>query len=87
MVLRITQRKRWGVFSRYGFLSESTWPDRVLREFWPDGTPYDPAQPEVPGHLITYDEVGKYPSDRRQGDVFVVVARKGNSWKILTVLT
>ena len=43
--------------TRYGFLSESTWPDRVLRKFWPDGTPYDPANPETPAHLITYDEV------------------------------
>ncbi|CAM9504516.1 unnamed protein product [Pylaiella littoralis] len=53
---------------RYGFLSESTWPDRVLREFWPDGTPYDPAQPEVPGHLITYDEITEEFQEMREAE-------------------
>ncbi|CAM9656497.1 unnamed protein product [Ectocarpus sp. 12 AP-2014] len=42
---------------RYGFLSESTWPDRVTKKFWPDGTPFDPAHPQTPQHLIKYDEV------------------------------
>lgn len=46
------------VYSRYGFLSESTWPNRIMKTFWPDGTPYDPANPDPPEHLVKYDEVG-----------------------------
>ncbi|CAM9554706.1 unnamed protein product, partial [Sphacelaria rigidula] len=42
---------------RYGFISESTWPNRVVRTLWPDGTPYNPAHPLPPTHLIRYDEV------------------------------
>ncbi|CAM9168994.1 unnamed protein product, partial [Laminaria digitata] len=54
---------------RYWFLSESTWPGRTMRKFWPDGTPYDPAHPDPPKNLIKFDEVEEEFQELREEEV------------------